>query len=61
MNDTISVPINLVSLAAAVEVRAAALTTKSSPDDILAVVGLLETCEAALDRLAMASDEPVEA
>jgi hypothetical protein len=52
--DTISVPVNIVSLSAAISARADALTPDSSPEDVLAIVALLETIEATLDRLAAA-------
>ena len=54
--DTISVPITLTSLSAAIETRVAALTPDSPPDGILAIIDLVETLEAALDRLALAID-----
>jgi hypothetical protein len=57
--ETISVPVNLMSLSAAIEARVAALTPSSPPDDILAIIGLVETLESALDRLALAVDAPV--
>jgi hypothetical protein len=52
--ETISVPVTLMSLTAAIEARVAALTPDSPPDGILAIIGLVETLETALDRLAMA-------
>jgi hypothetical protein len=52
--ETISVPVNLTSLSAAIEARVASLTPDSPPEGILAIIGLLETLEAALDRLALA-------
>jgi hypothetical protein len=57
--DTISVPVNLVSLSAAISTRVDALTPDSPPDDVLAIVDLLETLDRALDRLALALDVPV--
>jgi hypothetical protein len=51
--ETISVPVNLVSLTAAIESRVAALTPDSNPEGILAIIGLVETLENVLDRLAM--------
>lgn len=54
MTETISVPLNLVSLSAAIEARVAALTPASPPDGILAIIGLVEVLETALDRLALA-------
>jgi hypothetical protein len=54
--ETISVPVNLMSLSAAIESRVAALTPDSPPDGILAIIDLVETLEAALDRLALAID-----
>jgi len=56
--NTISVPVNLISLGAAVTARVEGLTVDSSPDDILAIIGLVETLESALDRLALAF-EPI--
>jgi hypothetical protein len=56
--DTISVPVNLTSLSAAISARVDVLTPNSPPDDVLAIIGLLETLEATLDRLAL-EFEPV--
>jgi hypothetical protein len=56
MTDTISVPINLTSLSAAITTRVDVLTIDSPPDDILAIIGLLEALDVALDRLALALD-----
>jgi hypothetical protein len=61
MTDTIAVPINLTSLSAAISARVDVLTPDSPPDDVLAIIGLLETLNSALDRLALAFDEPVAA
>jgi hypothetical protein len=52
MNETISVPVNLVSLSAAIVARVDALTPNSHPDDVLAIIALSETLEETLDRLA---------
>jgi hypothetical protein len=60
MNDLIAVPVNLVSLGAAVTARVDALTVDSDPNEVLAVIALLETLDDALDRLAM-EFEPVTA
>jgi hypothetical protein len=54
--DTIAVPVNLISLSAAISTRADALTHNSPPDDILAIIDLLETLNGTLDRLALAFD-----
>jgi hypothetical protein len=54
MEETIRVPVTLMSLAAAIEARVNALTLDSPPDDVLAIIGLLETLEGTLDRLALA-------
>jgi len=51
--ETISVPVTLMSLSAAIEARVAVLTPASPPDSILVLIGLVETLESALDRLAM--------
>lgn len=58
--DMISVPINLASLSAAITARVDMLAPDSPPDDVMAIIGLLETLDAALDRLAM-EFEPVVA
>jgi hypothetical protein len=42
-----------MSLASAIEARVAALTPDSNPEAILSIIGLVETLETALDRLAM--------
>jgi hypothetical protein len=52
--ETIAVPVNLVSLSSAIEARVKALTLDSPSDDIWAIIGLLETLEGTLDRLALA-------
>jgi hypothetical protein len=53
MNETISVPVNLVSLSAAISSRVEALTPDSPADDILSMIRLTETLESVLDRLAL--------
>jgi hypothetical protein len=57
--DTIAVPVNLTSLSAAISARVDALTPNSPPDDVLAIIGLLETLESTLDRLAL-EFEPID-
>jgi hypothetical protein len=56
--DTISVPITLVSLSAAISARVATLTPESESDDVAAIIRLVSTLERTLDRLALAF-EPV--
>jgi hypothetical protein len=51
--DTISVPVNLVSLSAAISSRVEALTPDSPADDVLSIIRLTETLESVLDRLAL--------
>ena len=51
--DTISVPVNLVSLSAAISSRVEALTPDSPADDVLSIIRLTETLEGVLDRLAL--------
>jgi hypothetical protein len=58
MTETIAVPVNMVSLSAAISSRLAALTPESNPDDVLAVIALVDKLERTLDRLAIAF-EPV--
>ena len=52
--ESILVPVNLVSLSAAIASRVDALTPTSPPDDVLAIIDLVEKLESTLDRLAMA-------
>jgi hypothetical protein len=56
--ESISVPVNLVSLSAAISARLAALTPDSNPDDVLAVIALVDKLERTLDRLALAFNPP---
>jgi hypothetical protein len=53
MNETISVPVSLVSLSAAIASRADNLTPDSPADDLLAIIRLTERLEGLLDRLAI--------
>jgi hypothetical protein len=53
MAETISVPVTLESLSAAICSRVEVLTPDSSTDDLWAVVGLVRKLETTLDRLAM--------
>jgi mRNA degradation ribonuclease J1/J2 len=58
--ESISVPVTLVSLAAAIEVRLAALTPDSNVDDVWTIIKLSEKLERTLDRMAR-EYEPITA
>jgi len=51
--ESILVPVNLVSLAAAISSRSDALTPDSPSDDLLAIIRLTERLQGLLDRLAI--------
>jgi hypothetical protein len=51
--ESILVPVNLVSLGAAIAARVGALTPDSPSDDVLAIIKLVDTLESTLDRLAL--------
>jgi hypothetical protein len=50
--ESISVPVTLTSLSAAISARLAALTPDSNVDDVLSIIRLSETLGRTLDRMA---------
>ena len=55
--EAILVPVNLTSLAAAIEVRVAALNPASPPQDIITAFELSKTIETVLGRLVEADED----
>jgi hypothetical protein len=59
--DTLAPNLSIGALAAAISDKIETLDVETAPDDVLATIDLLDALECALDRLALAIDEPVTA